>query len=870
MHNKYDEFASRTLIQLQRNKHQYFLGIAKRQSDGAPEQRFFPHSPLAASVKLSYRQLSFAKIFTLTATVASSPAIAQSFPAQFDLSDINGSNGFVVNGANAFDRSGMSVSSAGDFNGDGYSDVIIGADGADPNGRRTAGASYIVFGGVNVGNTGSINLSSLSDTTGLVINGVQSSNRSGFSVSGAGDFNGDGLSDVIIGAPLAKGSNANTSGFNAGESYIVFGSTNAGEQGVLELSTLDGDNGLTVDGFRDENLGAAVSSAGDFNGDGFSDVVIGAPDASNGNAYDSGASYIIFGGSQVGNEGNLAVTDLDRLNGFSLRGSRRAVNLGTAVSGVGDVNGDGLSDVLVSEPGSGVYDNYSNRSYLVFGGAHIENADDFDTISEISVSRASTSIVAKSGADRIEQNPGVDSSREYIGRSLSSAGDINGDGVTDFMLTASPVDYSSGDRLGSETYVIFGNSDLDDASQVNIDDITPGTGFEIVDIDGLGDYEVNAAGDLNDDGVDDIVIGARLTDANGRFTSGVSYVVYGNASIGEQGPIDPLTLDGRNGFVINGIDVGDQSGASVSSAGDMNGDGVSDLIIGAPFGDPNNARGAGESFVVFGIKTDTPPLLTCNGLEVTVNIAEGDFGSGGDDVILGTPGPDNIRAFGGNDTICGQGGDDFIRAGAGNDVIIGGAGDDQINGEGGNDVIYGSTGDDQLSGGVGADQIFGEAGNDELLGRGGADLLDGGDGLDSINGGGGADTIYTGAGSTAGTGIFAAGGPGNDTLHGGPNNDDLRGWGGNDVIFGGAGNDDIDGGAGADELHGGDGGDEIFGGNGDDRLFGEEMSDFLRGGDGDDFLDGGSDDNDFFNNDECEGNDGIDTAVECETQSSIP
>lgn len=833
---------------------------SRRKSRSVQLQQSFPRSLLAKAINLNLSQLHLGKVLALAATVTSAPLLAQSFPAQIDLSDLNGSNGFVINGANAFDRAGISVSAAGDFNGDGVADIIVGADGVDPDGRINAGASYIVFGATGVGSSGELNLSSLNGTTGFVINGIASIYRTGNKVSHAGDFNGDGISDVIIGAPSALGNSGNNLTWRGGQSYIVFGGNEVGNTGTLELSALNGSNGLTIFGSRlSDSLGGSVSSAGDFNGDGLSDVVIGAPGASNGSAYDAGASYVIFGGAQEGTGGNLLVTDLDLPNGITVGGSGRAHFSGFAVSGAGDVDGDGFSDVLIGAPGLGVYGNYSNRSVLVFGGANADLAD-YDSLN----------IEAKSRSIRNEQNPDVGDSREQLGRSVSSAGDINGDGFADFMLSASPVNYDNFAPLGAESYVIFGGEDLSDQFRIELDDLNPDIGFEILNNEGMADHRVNAVGDLNGDGVDDVVIGARLTDANGKFTSGVSYVVFGSESIGAEGPINLLTLDGRNGFAINGIDVGDQSGASVSAAGDINGDGLSDLIIGAPFGDPNGNRGAGESFVLFGVASDTPPLLTCNGLEVTVNIAAGEFGTGGDDVILGTPGADDIRAFGGNDTICGLGGDDFIRAGAGNDFIIGGAGEDHIRGDSGNDVIYGNTGNDLLDGGGGNDEIYALAGDDTLLGRSGSDLLDGGDGLDSINGGDGSDTIYTGAGFTVGTGVFATGGAGDDTLYGGPDASDLRGWGGNDTIFGSPFGDFISGGAGRDELHGGDGWDEIYGNGGDDRLFGDEKRDFLSGGGGNDFLDGGFDENDFLNLDTCEGNAGTDTAVGCEVISTVP
>ena len=121
-----------------------------------------------------------------------------------------------------FDRSGTSVSAAGDVNGDGIDDFIIGADGADPNGNIGAGESYVVFGS-NAGFGASLELSALDGTNGFVINGIDRDDDSGVSVSAAGDVNGDGIDDIIIGAIRADPNGNNF----AGESYVVFGSTTA-------------------------------------------------------------------------------------------------------------------------------------------------------------------------------------------------------------------------------------------------------------------------------------------------------------------------------------------------------------------------------------------------------------------------------------------------------------------------------------------------------------------------------------------------------------------------------------------------------------------------------------------------------------------
>ncbi len=149
--------------------------------------------------------------------------------------------GFVIPGIDAGDFSGISVSSAGDVNGDGIDDLIIGATGADPNDILNAGECYVVF-GTRGGFGASLDLSSLNGSNGFVINGIDSFDQPGFSVSGAGDVNGDGVDDLIIGAQDAD-PNGNES---AGESYVVFG-TRGGFDASLDLSSLNGSNGRVIE-----------------------------------------------------------------------------------------------------------------------------------------------------------------------------------------------------------------------------------------------------------------------------------------------------------------------------------------------------------------------------------------------------------------------------------------------------------------------------------------------------------------------------------------------------------------------------------------------------------------------------------------------
>ena len=127
-----------------------------------------------------------------------SPMAMAQFGAVVEVSELDGSNGFAIRGIDEFDNAGFSVSGVGDFNDDGVADLIVGAAGADPNGVLSAGESYVVFGGTNVGSGGVIELSLIDGSNGFVINGIDQLSFSGASVSDAGDVNGDGVADLIL------------------------------------------------------------------------------------------------------------------------------------------------------------------------------------------------------------------------------------------------------------------------------------------------------------------------------------------------------------------------------------------------------------------------------------------------------------------------------------------------------------------------------------------------------------------------------------------------------------------------------------------------------------------------------------------------
>ena len=395
---------------------------------------------------------------------------------------------------------GNAVASAGDVNGDSFADIIVGAP-KDSSFTYRAGSVSVFHGGAG-GTATNANWSVGSDLQG---------SEFGFAVSGAGDINGDGYDDVIVGAPQYKNEQS-----HEGRAFIYLGSSSGLKNTPHHLLEINQ---------KEAQFGYAVSGAGDVNDDGYDDVLIGANWFENGQATEG--AVFLFLGSETG----LAETAV-----WQYESNEAGAVLGTAVAGGGDVNNDGYADILVSAPRMNHDDTANAGAVLLFFGR--ENGPGAQP-------------------DWTVYGPQADS---WFGRAVAFAGDTNNDNYADILIGV-PYFSDSQDHEGAAFLYLGGSHPATTAvwrTQSNQANAQLGTA-------------VASAGDVNNDGMDDALIGAPFftfdQDKEGRTT-----LFLGTAS--------GLSL--FPAWHSYGDKAETQFGRSISSAGKTNGDSFDDILVGAP------------------------------------------------------------------------------------------------------------------------------------------------------------------------------------------------------------------------------------------------------------------------------------------------
>jgi len=415
---------------------------------------------------------------------------------------------------------GVSVGTAGDVNGDGYSDVIVGAFQFD-NGQTNEGRAFVYHGSA----------SGLSSTAGWTAESDQAGASSGFSVGTAGDVNGDGYAEVIVGAYLFD--NGQT---NEGRAFVYEGS--ASGLALMPNWTAESDQASAL-------LGYSVATAGDVNGDGYSEVIVGAYLYDNGQT-DEGRAFVYHG----------AAMGLSLVSGWTAEGDQELASFGSSVGTAGDVNGDGYADVIV---GAGYFDNGQFNEGMVF--------------------------VYHGAATGLSLTPGWTAESDQVGAafgfSVGTAGDVNGDGYADVIVGAYQFDIGETDE--GRAFVYHGS-----ATGLSL---TAGWTAESDQASASFGFSVGTAGDINGDGYSDVIVGADAFE-NGQAYEGRAFVYHGAAS--------GLSL--TPGWTAESDQVNAQLGHSVRTAGDVNGDGYADVIVGAHLFD-NGQPYEGRALVYHGSAT---------------------------------------------------------------------------------------------------------------------------------------------------------------------------------------------------------------------------------------------------------------------------
>ncbi|UYV13812.1 MAG: hypothetical protein NCW75_05880 [Phycisphaera sp.] len=467
-------------------------------------------------------------------------------PALIDLGSLDPAVGFRIVGDVIYRAFARSVAGVGDINGDGFDDLIIGANQFTGVTSPWSGAAYVVFGrdtAVSPAFPSELHLADLDGSNGFRLSGwstyvpgvgmyagYELGSGAGWSVSGAGDINGDGYDDLLVGAPAAV---LDDSPY-AGVACVVFGrdGSTAPFPVSMDLESLDGSDGFRILGrsARDD-AGRSVSAAGDVNGDGFDDLLVGAPGELSeltcpmpGSCYtvESGRAYVLFGHDSI----TTSLLDAVRGDvGFEMHTGTFRANLGWAVAAAGDVNGDGVGDLATGSPGG--FGGQDGEAHVLFGRETLGGPSPFPDEWDLKT-------LAPGDGFRFG---GLE--RGNCGSSLSSLGDVNGDGYDDVLISC-PREWTS--------VVIFGRggSGADPfPTELRPEDITQRTGVILMDAGSLtrDTRTVSGGGDINGDGVQDLILGSPRSRVGSKSYVGRVYVLYGRRQC-------PADLDGDGDLTI--------------------------------------------------------------------------------------------------------------------------------------------------------------------------------------------------------------------------------------------------------------------------------------------------------------------------------